>query len=129
MTPVQTREETGVEAACLAAFEVAARKRDAQAALDAGDTDAYLHAKLALGHASSDKERQVRYVVAVEPAPRTTTRPPRTRRDRRLSGNRTAGRRTASRSAASRSAGGGGGGGSGDSDPDLDQPPSEAAAP
>jgi len=109
MTPVETRDETGAVAACKGAHEKASRKRRMQAALDRGDTAAYMHERLAFGFASSDQERGARYVVPVEPAPRATTRPPRQRRDRRLNGRRTASRRTASRSA----------GGSSSGDPDL----------
>jgi len=119
MTTMEARPETGVEAACMGAVEKAIRARRMQAALDRGDTAAYMHERLAFGFASSDQERGARYVVPVEPPPRTTVRPPRQRRDRRLNGRRTASRRTASRSA--------GGGSSGDPDLPGEPPPPRAS--
>jgi len=118
--PMKPRRQTGTEAACEGAAEVAIRTRRMKAAYDQGDTDAYVHARLARGFASSDVEHARRYELPVAPAPRKVVRPPRPRRDRRLKGGRPRARRVASRSA--------GGGSSGDSDPDhLDEPPRAAS--
>lgn len=117
-TTVETRREHGLEAALAGAAEVFSRRCRIAAAERRGDYEAMAHERLALAYARADQERQARYVVPVEPAPRTVARPPRQRRDRRLNGGRPRGRRVASRSA--------GGGSSGD--PDLEEPPAEAAA-
>jgi len=115
MTTVETRPETGLETALNGATEVFSRRNRIAAAQRRGDYDAVAHERLALAYARSDQERHARYDVPVEPEPalRTTMRPPRPRRDRRLKSGHP--RRRSARSSARA-------GPSGD-DPELSGPP------
>lgn len=118
-------EETGPQARCGAAAEKAIRQRRMRAALAAGDTETYLHERLAHGFASDDIERDRRFVFAPpEPVAPRVVRAPRQRGRRRLKGGHPARR---SRTGASRSARAGPSGDS-DSDPHLAAPPFEAAS-